>query len=110
MNSISLLMPPVAFLIVLAACAALSWGFSRLSFKRREGSVGLGPYACGEEISDHLIQPNYAEFLPFAIFFTVLHVLALVLSTVPAEDMTTFVMAMVYLLAALVGLTVLYRK
>jgi NADH:ubiquinone oxidoreductase subunit 3 (subunit A) len=107
---VSLLMPPIAFTIVLAACAALSWGMSRLSSKRRKGVDGLGPYACGENLPSHLIQPDYGQFLPFAIFFTILHVLALVLSTVPTEDVTTFVIAMVYLLAALVGLTVLYRK
>ena len=106
----SLLMPPIAFVIVLAAALGLSYGFKALSLRRQGEAKGLGPYACGELLPTHMIRPDYGQFLPFAIFFTVLHVVALTVATVPVWTLSSFVMALIYLSAALVGLTVLYRK
>ena len=106
----SVLMPPLAFLILLAAAVGLSFGLSRLSFKKRVGDGGLEPYACGEELPSHMIQPDYGQFLPFAMFFTLLHVVALMGATVPQAGMASLVIAGVYLLGAFVGLTVLYRR
>jgi hypothetical protein len=110
MNEFRLLAPPAAFVIMLTASVLLSWGLSRLSVRVRRGEKGLEPYACGEEIPSHMIQPDYGQFLPFAIFFTLLHVTALVVATVPAVTLSTLFMAVVYLLGAVVGLTVLYRR
>ncbi len=111
MNEISLLSPPLAFLIVLAAAAALSFGLSRLSFKRRALADASGePYACGEDLPSHMIQPDYGQFLPFAFFFTILHVVALMATTVPVETLSSFTIAIVYLLCAIVALLVLYRR
>jgi NADH:ubiquinone oxidoreductase subunit 3 (subunit A) len=106
----SVLTPPLAFLILLAAAAGLSFGLSRLSFKKRTGNGGLAPYACGEDIPTHMIQPDYSQFLPFAMFFTVLHVVALMGATVAKADLTALVIAGIYLVGAFVGLTVLYRR
>ena len=105
----SLLMPPIAFVIVLAAVGVLSFGMSRLALTNHKKD-GLQPYACGEDVPDHMIQPNYGEFLPFAVFFTLLHVTVLVVATVPAVSLTALFMATVYVLGAVVGLSVLYRK
>jgi NADH-quinone oxidoreductase subunit A len=110
MDVISVLTPPLAFLIMLAAAAGVSFGLSQLAFKKRTGNGGLQPYACGEDIPTHMIQPDYSQFFPFAMFFTVLHVVALMGATVAKADMTSLVIAGVYLLGALVGLTVLYRR
>ena len=107
--NISLLSPPIAFVIVLAAVWVFSFGLSRLSLIGT-GAKGLEPYACGEDVPDHMIRPDYGQFLPFAIFFTLLHVTALVVATVPAVTITSLFMAIVYLLGAVVALTVLYRR
>ena len=110
MDPMNLLMPPIAFVIMLAVAGGVSFGMSRLSLRHRAGQEGMEPYACGEDIPTHMIQPNYGQFLPFAIFFTILHVVALTLATVPAMTPGTFVMAIVYLLGAVIGLVVLYRR
>ena len=110
MDTISLLLPPIAFVIVLAAAGLLSFAMSRLSIRQRAGQEGLEPYACGEDIPTHMIQPNYGQFLPFAVFFTILHVVALTLATVPSVAPGAFVMAAIYLVAAAVGLLILYRR
>ena len=58
-----------------------------------------------------MIQPDYGQFFPFAFFFTILHVVALMVTTVPARDAgARFVIAVVYVLGAVVGLLVLYRR
>jgi NADH-quinone oxidoreductase subunit A len=107
---INLLMPPIAFVIVLAAAGLLSFGMSRLSIRQRAGQEGMEPYSCGENIPTHMIQPDYGQFLPFAVFFTILHVVALTLATVPAVTPGAFAMAVLYLVGAVVGLLVLYRR
>ena len=111
MVAISLASPPIAFLIVLAAALLLSRGLKGLSLKtpgRPKG--GLEPYACGEEASDQMVQPDYGQFFPFAVFFTILHVVALMVTTVPVETVASFAIAVIDLVAAVMGLVVLYRR
>jgi NADH:ubiquinone oxidoreductase subunit 3 (subunit A) len=115
------LFPLVAFAIVLAASVLLYVALGALrAGKRQKGARGLGPYACGEELPTHMIQPDYGQFYPFAFFFTVLHVVALIATTVPATganglpiDVTfgsILVIAGIYVAGAVAGLTILYRK
>ena len=105
-----LLSPPFAFLIVLCAVGVLFYLFSRLAFKAKQTQESKEPYACGEDFKDHMIQPDYSQFFPFAFFFTILHVVVLVIATVPKENMETFAIALVYILGAAVGLFSLLRK
>jgi NADH:ubiquinone oxidoreductase subunit 3 (subunit A) len=117
----SVLSPLIAFAILLAASVLLYVAMRALSAgKRKKGSRGMGPYACGEELPTHMIQPDYGQFYPFAFFFTILHVVALTATTVPAvlTVATTFasayasilVIAGIYIAGAVAGLTILYRK
>lgn len=104
------LAPPVAFLILLATIGLLSCFFSRFSFRKRASSEeAKKAYSCGEEFSGHLIQPDYSQFFPFAFFFTVLHVVAMVIATIPAETIETFAIAVVYIIGAVIGLFILLR-
>jgi NADH:ubiquinone oxidoreductase subunit 3 (subunit A) len=108
----SLFIPPLAFPIVLIAVGVLSLGLSRL---RTRGKIRTGgavePYACGEDVADKaMIQPDYGQFLPFAFFFTILHVIALMATTVPVATMSSFIIAIIYVLCAIVGLFVLYSR
>jgi len=110
MSEMSLLVPPVAFAIVLLAVLAFSAALSRLALRRKGRVEGLAAYACGEDIPSHMMQPDYSQFFPFAFFFTILHVAALMVITVPAATTATFVIAVVYILGAAVALSVLYGK
>jgi ABC-type phosphate/phosphonate transport system permease subunit len=103
--------PPVAFLLIFFVVSALAWFGSRCAFhKDKESSGTTKAYACGEDFQDHLIQPDYSQFFPFAFFFTILHVVALVIGTVPTETLETFAMAVVYVAGAIIGLLILLRK
>jgi NADH-quinone oxidoreductase subunit A len=111
MSQTFLLIPPITFGIVLLAVLGLSAVLSRLAFRGKIRTGGVTePYACGEDIPIPMIQPNYGQFLPFAFFFTILHVVALTIATVPVETKGTLFFAGLYILGAVVGLTVLYRK
>jgi NADH:ubiquinone oxidoreductase subunit 3 (subunit A) len=111
MTETVLLSPPVAFLIILSVGLILSAFCSRCAFRSRENSSEAKKgYACGEDFQGHLIQPDYSQFFPFAFFFTILHVVALVIATVPTETIETFAIAVVYVVGAIMGLVILLRK
>jgi len=106
-----LLTPPIAFVIVLLASASTYLALRIFTLRRKGAPEGLTrPYACGEEISDRFMMPDYGQFFPFAFFFTILHVVAMMTATVPAEVASAVVMVALYIIGAAVGLTVLYRK
>jgi len=106
-----LISPPMAFLILLLAVLGLSMALSRLAFRPRRIPKGLTePYACGEDLPNHMIQPDYSQFFPFAFYFTILHVVALMATTVPTETLGTFLIAVVYVAGGIVGLFVLSRR
>ena len=106
-----ILMPPIAFLVVLAAVMGLYHVLPLLGDdKKRQAEGTTKPYACGEESPSPMIQPDYSQFLPFAVFFTILHVVALTIATVPAGPGTGLMMPVLYLVSAIIGLTILYRR
>lgn len=106
-----LLSPPIVLIILFSLTTVLFWFSSRYSFRKKEKSAGAKKaYACGEDFQDHLIQPDYSQFFPFAFFFTILHVVALVIATVPTETIETFAMAAAYVAGAIIGLIILLRK
>ncbi|HOW35686.1 MAG TPA: hypothetical protein PL155_04670 [Candidatus Omnitrophota bacterium] len=105
------LTPPVAFIVVLLVIASLSYLFSKLSFRDpKHGKDERKPYACGEDFDGSMIQPDYSQFFPFAFFFTILHVVALMITTVPAGVSGTLAMAVIYIISAVVGLFILLGK
>jgi hypothetical protein len=106
----SLLVPPLAFVIILLASLGLLYLMGRLSYKPAPGNeANPKPYACGED-GGPIVRPDYAQVFPFAFYFTILHVVALVATTVPNATAGTLTMALVYVLGAVVGLFVLYRR
>jgi hypothetical protein len=105
------LAPPIVFLILLGATILLSALLTKVAFKPKTSPKGYNKaYACGEDIPSHMIQPDYSQFFPFAFYFTILHVVALMATTVPIGNVGTYAIAFVYVVGACVGLSVLYRK
>ncbi len=106
-----LISPPMAFLVILVAVLGLSLALSRLALRPKTVPKGLTePYACGENLDTHMIQPDYSQFFPFAFYFTILHVVALMAATVPVDTLGTYLIAVVYVVGGIVGLFVLYRR
>jgi ABC-type phosphate/phosphonate transport system permease subunit len=106
-----LLSPPVVFIVIMFAAIFFAYVLSKLAMKPKNVPEGLTKeYSCGEDIKTHMIQPDYSQFFPFAFYFTILHVVALMIATVPMATMQTFLIAVVYILGAIVGLFVLYKR
>ena len=80
------------------------------SLKKKQTEEAGKSYACGEEGPSNLVQPDYGQFFPFAFFFTILHVFALMIATVPVTTPGTFAIAVIYISGILVGLSILFRK
>lgn len=103
--------PPVAFIITFLGVVILAKVCATFaSHSRKDQSDAKKAYACGEDFKGHLIQPDYSQFFPFAFFFTILHVVALVIATVPAETVEIFAIAVIYIVSAIVGLLILLKK
>ena len=107
-----LLWSPVVFLVALAASLGLYtlMGVLSIPFNRKPGSGGMKSYACGEDVPDHRAQPDYAQFFPFAFFFTIMHVFALIVATVPGGSPVAAAIAVGYVMVSAVGLYILFRK
>jgi NADH-quinone oxidoreductase subunit A len=106
-----LLLPPIAFLVVLALVVIESRGLAPFAIKPAQNPPGkFKAYACGEDVADHKTQPDYRQFFHFAYFFTIMHVVALVVTTVPPGSVASAVLAVLFLVAAAVGLYVLFRR
>jgi len=105
------LTPPVVFLEVLIAMTLFSKALSLLAYKVKDKQSGTcKSYACGENVPTHLMQPDYTQFFPFAFFFTVLHVVTLMIATVPVDTIRSFAMAVIYIGGAATGLVILFRR
>ena len=86
------------------------WVFPNWHSKGTFLQAKMEQYACGEDIPAQNVRPDYSQFFPFAIFFTIMHVVALILTTLPRGFSSGYILAAVLIFSALVGLLVLFRK
>lgn len=105
------LTPPLAFVSLLLFSWLTAIVASFLAF-RRSGEKGAltKSYASGENVKTGRVTPDYGQFFPFAFFFTILHVVALMTATVPTATLGSLVIAVIYIGGALFGLFMLFRK
>lgn len=107
-----LLLPPIAFLAVLLIAWIQYKGMAVFSAGEswHAGSGQLKSYACGEDVEDHRVQPDYHQFFCFAFFFTIMHVVALVVATIPPASPSATILAGLYLIGSATGLFILFRR
>lgn len=106
-----ILSPPLAFVVLFIVICFLVLLASRLAVRPASVKAGtLKSYACGEDVADHRARPDYGQFFPFAFFFTIMHVVALIIATVPAENLRVFGLALLFIAASVMGLFILYRN
>jgi NADH-quinone oxidoreductase subunit A len=85
-----LLSPPIAFVIFLALFYLLYLLGGLVSPKIKKVGGKLATYACGEDIPGFKIQFGYRLFFFVALFFTMMHVAALVVATLPSGPLVFF--------------------
>ena len=106
-----ILSPPLAFVILFAVICVLALLAARLAPRPASVKAGtLESYACGEDVKDHRARPEYSQFFPFAFFFTIMHVVALIIATVPAENFGMYGLALLFVASSAIGLVILYRN
>ena len=102
-----LLAPPVVFMIYLGLSGLISLLSKRLAATGKD-SPGKGKsYACGEDMLVNRAQPDYSQFFQFAFFFTIMHVVVLVVATDPAGISLT---SGLYLTVTVLTLFMLFRR
>ncbi len=106
-----LVQPPVTFFIILFFTVTVSLFLSFFAYKSKTRSEGkCKPYACGEDLQKPRVQPDYGQFFPFAFFFTIMHVFALIITTAPLLAIRHSGNVLLYILAAVCGLLILFRN
>jgi NADH-quinone oxidoreductase subunit A len=109
MNAIAILLsPPVAFVLFLAAAALLYLLGKRMAPKMTRVGGKLETYACGEDMPGTKVQFGYRLFFFIALFFTIMHVAALVIATVPAGRIALF--AVLYLAVIFLSIMALVTR
>jgi hypothetical protein len=106
-------LPPVAFVVVLASVWVQSRAMGWFSLTPEGGAEAPGkrqPFASGQKVEDHRTQPDYSQFFHFAFFFTIMHVVALVVATVPRGSAGAAVLATAIILSAAISVAVLFRR
>jgi len=95
-----LISPPVAFLIFLGLAFLLYALGRRMAPKLKKEGGKLATYACGEDLPGVKLQFGYRLFFFIALFFTMMHVAALVIATVPGGKilfLAVFYLVMIFL-------------
>ena len=107
MGSFLILSPPIAFLIFIIVGLGLSYVASRLGAVGTESEGKYKAYACGQSSYDNHVRPDYRQFFPVAYFFTIMHVLVLVVATVPTNALT---LPLLYVAVGVLALVILFRR
>jgi len=108
--SLILLLPPVAFSLVMLFVMALSFLMKRTSFKGEVGPGAKNAYSCGEDLEENSFRPEYGQFFSYAFFFSIMHVVALVVATRPPGQAGSWFVPALYLSGALVALVAVLRR
>jgi NADH-quinone oxidoreductase subunit A len=109
-----LVLPPIAFVVMLVIVWLHEVGYRIFAPKPASDEAQpkgkLLPYACGEDVRDHRAQPDYGQFFPFAFFFAIMHVVALVVTTLPKGSPSASMLGAGFIVSAAVGVFVLFRR
>jgi len=70
----------------------------------------LAQYACGEDFPARKVQVGYQLFFYAALFFTMMHVAALVIATIPAGSVAFAMLGILYLLMIVLSIIALILK
>ena len=109
--SLNMLLTPLAGFVLFGAAA---YGLYRLGDliapKLKDEGGKLAQYACGEDMPAQKFQLSYKLFFYAALFFTMMHVAALVVATIPAGIPVLAVAGLVYLAMIVLSITALILR
>ena len=104
MSPIDLLVsPPILFLLMLAAGLLVYAWAGRVAPPFHPTGAKAQAYTGGETLPGQTYQPGY-QFFHAALFFTMLHIAALVVATAPPESLSWGAVGYLAILSATVGI------
>lgn len=105
MDGLSLVLPPIAFLIF-TAVAYLLFGIGKQMAPPFTDAPGkTAPYLCGEDLDLGTMNPGYWQFFSVAILFTILHITVFIMALMPAGAIG-FALAYLAIVAVCVGIMI----
>jgi NADH:ubiquinone oxidoreductase subunit 3 (subunit A) len=99
--------PPVIFILFFFIIAMSSRWLSKFSKKGKSGDHALDSYACGQRDVQNYVNPDYGQFYLYAFVFTVVHVLILVVATVPANVQF---LPVAYIIAGILAILIIFKR
>jgi len=100
--------PPVVFAAFLLIFFLAMRFLAKYAVRGAASERALDPYACGQRDFENYVNPDYIQFFRYAFVFTVMHVVALVITT--ASISTAAALPMVYVAASILSLAIIFRK
>jgi NADH:ubiquinone oxidoreductase subunit 3 (subunit A) len=100
--------PPVAFIVFFTIGSLIYLSGTRLAAKGKKSGGKKTQYACGEDVPAQRVQPDYSAFFPFALFFSIIHVTALIMATLPAGNIA--LIGILYLAGVAISLFTLMSR
>ena len=101
------LSPPIVLFILVLLGIALSYVSGSLAPVGKDSDRKGESYACGQRNVVHSVSPDYGQFYPFAFFFTIMHVLVLVVATAPTGAL---VLPLLYVGVGVLSLLIIFRR
>ena len=106
-----IILPPTIFLLIFVFLVILSFFTEKIAYKNTHNPEGkTKAYACGEDVKEHRVRLNYGEFFPFAFFFTIMHVITLMIATSPEEITDSLAIALLFVIVAFLSILMIFRK
>ena len=104
-----LITTPVLFVSFLLLLMLLSVYLKRKADKTPSGKHAFDPYACGqsEDAVSQYVNPNFRRMFYLAFFFTIMHVLVMIVSTAPKGHT---LMPVAYIAVGALAMLILFRK
>ena len=102
-----LLTPPVTLLFLVLFGVGISFAANNLAPLGNNSERKQDSYMGGLRGVDYHISPNYSQFYPYAFFFALMHVVVLVIATVPRGVITQ---PLLYVGAAVLALLIIFRR
>ena len=104
-----LISTPVIFLVFLLLLMLLSIYLKRKADKTPSGKHAFDPYACAQsqDAVSQYVNPNFKRMFYLAFFFTVMHVLVMIVATAPAGHT---LMPVAYICVGILAMLILFRK
>ena len=102
-----LLSPPIALLLIFLAVIGISSWLSKYSKNLIKGEHEKDSYACGQRGVQNYVSPDYSEFFPYAVLFTLVHAAVLLIATAPSN---VTLLPSLFILAIMAILYIIFRK